>query len=63
MSAEHLSRPHRGELVDVPDDQQRGSVRHRLHQRMHQRDVDHGRLVDHEQVAVDGVLGIAAEAA
>jgi len=34
------------ELVDVADDQQRGIVRGRLHQRLHQHDVDHRGLVD-----------------
>ena len=35
----------------------------RLHQRLHQHDVDHGGLVDHQQIAVERVVGVAFEAA
>jgi hypothetical protein len=38
-------------------------VRHRLQERMHQRDIDHRRLVDDEQVAVQRVILRAPEAA
>ena len=38
-------------------------IRHRLQQRVHQRHVDHRGFVDDEQVAVEGVLLVAAEAA
>ena len=41
------------ELIDVADDQQRGMVRDRLQQRLHQQDIDHGRLVDDQQVAFE----------
>ena len=41
-----LSRADRRQLVDVADDQQRGIVGDRFHQRLHQHDVDHGGLVD-----------------
>ena len=60
---QHLARPDRGQLVDVADDQQRGLVRHRLHQRLHQHDIDHRGLVDDQQVAVERVVGVALEAA
>ena len=40
-----------------------GPVRHRLHQRLHQHDVDHGGLVDHQQVTVERVVVAALEAA
>ena len=41
------------QLVDIADDEQRRTVRRRLHQRLHQHDVDHRGLVDHEQIAID----------
>ena len=52
-----------GQLVDIADDQQRRVVRRRLHQRLHQHDVDHGGLVDHEQIAIEGIVGVAFEPA
>ena len=47
-----------GELVDVADDEQRRVVRRRLHQRLHQHNVDHRGLVDHEQVAIEGIFDL-----
>ncbi len=38
-------------------------LRHRLQERLHQRDVDHGGLVDHQQVAVERVIVTTFEAA
>jgi hypothetical protein len=38
---QHLTRFDRWQLVDIANDQERGIVRHRLHQRLHQHDVDH----------------------
>ena len=38
---QHLAGPDRGKLVDVADDQESGPVRHCLHERLHQHDVDH----------------------
>ncbi len=60
---QHLPRSDRGQLVDVADDQQRGIVRHRLQQRLHQHDIDHRGLVDDQQVAVERVVAVALEAA
>ena len=60
---QHLSRSDRWQLVDIADDQERGIVRHRLHQRLHQHDIDHGGLVDDQQVAVELVVAVAFEAA
>ena len=60
---QHLTGSDRRKLVDVANDQQRGLVRHRLHQRLHQHDVDHGGLVDDQQVAVERVVVAALEAA
>ena len=51
------------QLVDIADDQQRRVIRRRLHQRLHQHDVDHGGLVDHEQIAIEGIVGVAFEPA
>jgi hypothetical protein len=50
-------------LVDIADDQQRRVVWRRFHKRLHQHDVDHLGLVDHEQVAIEGIVGIAFEPA
>jgi hypothetical protein len=50
-------------LVDVAHDQQGGSVRDRLQESLHQHDVDHGRLVDHQQVALERIVLAAFEAA
>ena len=41
---QHLAGPNRGKLVDVANDQNGGLVRHRLHERLHQHDIDHGGL-------------------
>ena len=60
---QHLAGADRGQLVDVADDQQRGAVRHRAQQRVHQRHIHHGGLVDHQQVAFQRIAAGAAEAA
>jgi hypothetical protein len=39
------------------------SARNRLHERLHQHDIDHGGLVDHQQVTVERVVIAALEAA
>ena len=56
-----LARTNRGELVDVAHDQQRRAVGNRLHQRLHQHDVDHRGLVHNEQVAVERIIRVALE--
>ena len=38
-------------------------VRHRLHERLHQHDIDHGGLVDNQQVTVERVVVATVEAA
>ena len=60
---EHLTGADRRELVYVADDQQRGVIGHRLHQRLHQQDVNHGGLVDDQQIAVERVVAAAFETA
>jgi hypothetical protein len=50
-------------LVDVAHDQQSGTVRHRLQQRLHQHDIDHRGLIDNQQVAVERIVLAALEAA
>ena len=40
-----------------------GMVGDRLQQRLHQQDIDHGRLVDDQQVACERVVAAAFEAA
>ncbi len=63
MSPRTWPGPDRGELVDVADQEERGTGRQGAHQRLHQQDVDHRRLVDHEEVAGERVLLVALEAA
>ena len=63
MSASTWPGPDRGKLINIADDQEGGPVRYRLHERLHQHDVDHGRLVDNQQVAVERVVVAAFEAA
>jgi hypothetical protein len=60
---QHLSRSDGRHLVDIADDQQRRLVRDRFHERLHQHDIDHRGLVDHKQIAVEGIVGVAFEAA
>ena len=60
---QHLRGSDGGQLVDIADDEQRRVIRRRLHQRLHQHDVDHGGLVDHEQIAIEGIVGVAREPA
>jgi hypothetical protein len=59
---QHLARANRRQLIDVAHDQEGGLVRNCLHQRLHQHDVDHGGLVDHQQVAIERVVVAALEA-
>ena len=56
-----LTRSDRRKLVDVSHDQQRGVCWHGLQQRLHQHDVNHGRLVNDQEAAVERVLLIALE--
>ena len=60
---QHLPRSDGGQLVDISDDQQRRVVRDRFHKRLHQHDVDHRGLVDHEQIAIEGIVSVAFEPA
>ena len=55
--------PDRRQLVDIANDQESSLVRYRFHERLHQHDIDHGSLVDHQQVAVEWVVVAALEAA
>ena len=59
--AQHLARSDGRKLIDVPHDQHRRFAGHRADQRVHQRDVDHRRLVDDNQVGVDGTFLVALE--
>ena len=60
---QHLPRSDGGQLVDIADDQQRRVVWDRFHERLHQHDVDHRGLVDDEQIAIEGIVGVAFEPA
>jgi hypothetical protein len=53
----------RGKLVDIANDQKGGLVRHCPHERLHQHDIDHGGLVDNQQVTVERVVVATLEAA
>ena len=60
---QHLPRSDGWQLVDIADDQQRRVIRRRFHQRLHQHDIDHRGLVDDEQIALEGIVGVAFETA
>ena len=38
-------------------------VRDRFHERLHKQDVDHRGFVDHEQIAIEGIVSVACEPA
>ena len=57
---QHLTGSDGRQLVDVADNQQRRVVGDRLEQRLHQHDVDHGGLVDDQQVAVERIVARCA---
>jgi hypothetical protein len=58
---QHLPRSDGGQLVDVADNQQRRIIWRRLPRCPDQHDVDHRRLVDDEQIAIERIVGIAFE--
>ena len=58
---EHLPRSHGGKLVYIANDQQSSSAGHRLYERLHQHDVDHGGFVDNKQVALEWIVVAALE--
>src|SRR5262245_34063065 len=60
---QHLARANRRQLVNVAYDQQGGLVGHRFQECLHQHDVDHRGLVDHQQVAIERIVVAAFEAA
>src|SRR5262249_42197318 len=53
----------RRKLVYVAHNQDGRLVRHRLHKRLHEHDVDHGGLVDHQQAAIERIVLPTPEAA
>jgi hypothetical protein len=57
-----LAEADRGKLVDIADAQQRGLVRHCSQEHLHQHDIDHGSLVDDEQVTIEWIIFSAPEA-
>ena len=60
---EHAPGPDRRELVDVAHQDQPAVVRHRLEHVVGEDRVEHGRLVDDQQVAGERVLAVAVELA
>jgi len=61
MSASTCPGPTEGS-VDVANNQKGGLVRHRLHECLHQHDVDHGGLGDNKKVTVERVVVAPLEA-
>ena len=55
--AEHRPRLHRGQLVAIAQQDQPGIPGQRLHQPGHQGEVDHGGLVDEQDIEFEGVVG------
>ena len=60
---QHLAGPNRRELIHVAHHQQGGRCGDRPGQRVHQLHIDHGGLVDDQQIAFQGVIGSAPEPA
>jgi hypothetical protein len=60
---ERLSRPDGRELVDIADEDDGGIIRHGLQKGVHQENIDHRGLIDHEQLAIERILLVALEAA
>ncbi|UWX04027.1 hypothetical protein H1235_00335 [Pseudoxanthomonas sp. NC8] len=58
---EHVAGLHRGQLVGVAEQHQLRAVGHRFGQLAHQWQVDHRRLVDHDDVVRQRVVGVVAE--
>ena len=59
--SERLARAYRRQLIDIADEEQGGAAIDGFHQGMHQRDVDHRGLVDHEEIAGEGICLVAPE--
>ena len=60
---EHLAGTKGRQLINVANEQHGGSIVDRLHQGVHQDDVDHGRLVDDEKIAGERIVFVASKAA
>ena len=58
---EYVARTDRGKLVRVADKNKSGIGRHRLEQRAHERNVDHGALVENNGLALQKISGVFAE--
>ena len=50
---ENIPRPHAGQLVDIPDHDQRHAVRHSLQEIVHEHDIDHGAFVQNQDIPVE----------
>jgi len=59
---QNLPRTDGWQLVDITDDKKRRMIRDGLEQRLHERDIDHGGLVDDQQIALEWIFIIALEA-
>jgi hypothetical protein len=60
---QHLARPHRRQLIDIADDQQRCLIGQRLEHAGHKRHVDHGYLIQDKEIALEGKVGSSQETA
>ncbi len=49
---QHIPRPHRRKLVDIPHKDQPHPRRNRLHQGIHQNDINHGALIYNQHIAL-----------
>jgi len=58
---QHLPGPDRWQLIDIADEQQRGSVGQSAQQSSHQRHIDHRSFVDDQQLAVERCFLCAPE--
>ena len=55
------ARPHRGQLIDVTNDEQGGVIRDGFQKLVHQDDVHHGGFVDDEEIQFERLLLVALE--
>ena len=58
---EDVAEPHRRKLIRIADEEEPHPLRHGAHERVSERQVDHARLVDDEEIAFQGVRLVAQE--
>jgi hypothetical protein len=60
-SASTAPRPHRGQLIDVTDEEQPRRIRYGAQQLVHQHRIHHRGLIDNQELGRQGVVRIALE--